>query len=52
MKVDDKYAFATETYLYTLVLAKDKTEVKRKGVATSILKKIKGEWKIDNVKKW
>ncbi len=46
VKVDGKYAFATETYLYTLVLAKDKTEVKRKGVATSVLKKEKGEWKI------
>jgi ketosteroid isomerase-like protein len=44
--VDGKYAFATETYLYTLVLAKDKTEVKRKGVATSVLKKVNGEWKI------
>lgn len=46
IKVDDKYAFATETYIYTLVLAKDKIEVKRKGIATSVLKKIKGEWKI------
>ena len=45
-KVDGKYAFATETYNYTLVLAKDKTEVKRKGVATSVLKKVNGEWKI------
>ncbi len=25
---------------------KDKTEVKRKGVATSVLKKINGDWKI------
>ncbi|MEO5782389.1 MAG: nuclear transport factor 2 family protein [Ginsengibacter sp.] len=46
VKVDGRYAFASETYNYTLVLAKDKTEVKRKGVATSLLKKIKGEWKI------
>jgi uncharacterized protein (TIGR02246 family) len=46
VKVDGKYAFATETYNYTLVIAKDKTEVKRKGVATSVLKKVNGEWKI------
>ncbi len=46
VQVDDQYAFATETYNYTIILTKDKTEVKRKGVATSVLKKIKGEWKI------
>ncbi len=46
VKVDGKYAFATEKYNYALVLAKDKTEVKRKGVATSVLKKVNGEWKI------
>ncbi len=44
--MDGKYAFATETYTYTLVQVKDKTEVKRKGVATSVLKKINGDWKI------
>jgi ketosteroid isomerase-like protein len=46
VKIDGKYAFTTETYNYTLILAKDKTEVKRKGVATSVLKKVNGEWKI------
>jgi uncharacterized protein (TIGR02246 family) len=46
VKVDGAYAFATETYNYVLVLAKDQTEVKRKGVATSVLKKIDGKWKI------
>ena len=46
VQVDGKYAFATETYNYTIVLAKDKTEVKRKGVTTSVLRKIKGNWKI------
>jgi len=46
VKVDGKYAFATETYTYTLVLVKDETEVKRKGVATSVLKKANREWKI------
>ena len=46
VQVDGIYAFATETYNYTIVLAKDKTEVKRKGVTTSVLKKINGNWKI------
>ncbi|MBX9785450.1 MAG: nuclear transport factor 2 family protein [Chitinophagaceae bacterium] len=44
--VDGVYAFATETYNYTIVLAKDNSEIKRKGVATYVLKKINGEWKI------
>jgi ketosteroid isomerase-like protein len=44
--VDGNYAFATETYNYVIVLAKDNTEVKRKGVATSVLKKVNNEWKI------
>ena len=46
VQVDGNYAFATETYNYTIILAKDNTEVKRKGVATSVLIKVKGEWKI------
>ena len=46
VEVDGNYAFATETYNYVIILAKDNSEVKRKGVATSVLKKIKGEWKI------
>lgn len=46
VKVDGNYAFATETYNYTIIIAKDNTEVKRKGVSTSVLKKLKGEWKI------
>ena len=46
VQIDGKYAFATETYGYTIIIAKDKSEVKRKGVATSVLKKINGEWKI------
>ena len=40
------YAFTTETYNYVIVVAKDNTEVKQKGVTTSVLKKVKGEWKI------
>ena len=46
VQVDGKYAFATETYGYTIIVAKDKSEVKRKGVATSVLKKVNSEWKI------
>jgi uncharacterized protein (TIGR02246 family) len=46
VKVDGNYAFATETYNYTIIIAKDNMEAKRKGVATSVLKKIRGEWKI------
>jgi len=49
-QVDSPYAFTTETYVYTLVLQpNDKGEsrtISKKGVATSILKKINGAWKI------
>ncbi|WP_225987795.1 nuclear transport factor 2 family protein [Rufibacter sp. LB8] len=44
--VDGLYAFATETYTYTIILAKDGSTIKRKGVATSTLKKIDGSWRI------
>jgi uncharacterized protein (TIGR02246 family) len=46
VKIDGKYAFATETYNYTIIVAKDNSEAKRKGVATSVLKKENGTWKI------
>lgn len=46
VQIEGNYAFATETYNYTIIVAKDNSEVKRKGVATSVLKKINGEWKI------
>jgi len=46
VQVDGDYAFATETYNYTIVVAKDNSEIKRKGVATSVLKKIDRKWKI------
>lgn len=46
VQVDGNYAFATETYNYIIILAKDNTEIKRKGIATSVLIKVKGEWKI------
>ena len=41
VQVDGNYAFTTETYNYTIIVAKDNTEVKRKGVATSVLKRVK-----------
>lgn len=46
------YAYATENYLYTIVLKADEVKgekertINSKGVATSILQKIKGNWKI------
>ncbi|MEZ7516144.1 nuclear transport factor 2 family protein [Flavobacterium frigidarium] len=50
VQVDGAYAFTTETYIYTIeVKPNDKGEskiIKKKGVATSILKNINGEWKI------
>ena len=46
VQIDGNYAFATETYNYIIILAKDNSEVRRKGVATSVIKKVKGEWKI------
>ena len=48
VQVDGNYAFTTETYNYVIVLAKNNTEIKRNGVATSVLKKTNGEWKIIN----
>lgn len=40
------HAFAVETYNYIIVLKKDSTEIKRKGVASSFLKKENNTWKI------
>ena len=48
VQVDGNYAIATETYNYVIVTAKNNTEIKRYGVATSVLKKTNGEWKILN----
>ena len=41
-----EYAFSTETYIYTIILAKDGKEIKSQVVATSVLKKSKEGWKI------
>ncbi len=46
------YAYTTENYLYTIVIKGDEAKgtqertIENKGVATSILEKINGEWKI------
>ena len=44
--VTGNYAFSTETYIYTIILAKDGKEIKSQGVATSVLQKTKNGWKI------
>jgi ketosteroid isomerase-like protein len=50
--IDLPFAFTTETYIYTIDLKANEergTEariIKKKGVATSVLKKIDGKWKI------
>ena len=45
VKIDGIFAFTTEDYVYTIVL-KDSKEIKQKGVATSVLQKTRGGWKI------
>lgn len=44
--VDLPYAFTTESYVYNIVLKVEDKKVERKATATSILKKIEGDWKI------
>lgn len=46
VKLAGNYAFTTESYTYTIVLAKDGKESKSKGIATSVLQKEKDGWKI------
>jgi len=52
VQVDLPYAFTTETYIYTLDLKPNKEKnrkaqiISKKGVATSVLKKVDGSWKI------
>lgn len=47
VKINGDYAYTIETYLYTIVLAKDDSQVKSQGVATSVLRKTKNGWKIE-----
>lgn len=46
IQIEGNYAFTTESYNYTIIVAKDNAEVKRKGIATSVLIKVNGDWKI------
>ena len=52
VSVNLPYAYTKEDYLYTIVLKEDpergikERTINSKGVATSILQKIDGEWKI------
>lgn len=39
-------AITTEAYIYKIVLKEDGKVIEKKGVATSVLKKINGKWKI------
>jgi ketosteroid isomerase-like protein len=41
------YAYSEETYGYTIVLAKDGSQIKSKGVSTSVLRRTKDGWKIE-----
>ena len=47
VKLNGNYAYTIETYIYTIILEKDASEIKSRGVATSVLRKIKNEWKIE-----
>jgi ketosteroid isomerase-like protein len=40
------YAFTTESYIYNIVLKEEDRKIERKAAATSILRKMDGEWKI------
>lgn len=51
VRVEGKFAWATETYRYTIRL-KDKAKpdpIERQGVASSVLKKFGSEWKIISI---
>jgi len=52
VQVDLPFAFATETYIYEIVIkgnplkGHEEQVIINRGVATSVLKKIDGQWKI------
>lgn len=46
VRLEPPLAVATETYLYRIVFKEDRPVIEKRGVATSVLKKINGEWKI------
>ena len=47
VKLNGDYAYTMETYLYTITLVKDDSQIKSQGVATSVLRKTKEGWKIE-----
>jgi len=46
VRLEPPVALATETYIYKIVLKEGDRVIEKRGVATSVLKKIAGEWKI------
>jgi uncharacterized protein (TIGR02246 family) len=46
VRLEGPIALATETYRYTIVLKDKPDPIERQGVATSVLKKIDGQWRI------
>lgn len=46
VRLDPPLALTTESYIYKIVLKEDGKVIEKKGVATSVLKKINGAWKI------
>ena len=46
VRLEPPLALATEAYIYKIVLKEGGKAIEKKGVATSVLKKINGEWKI------
>jgi len=46
VRLEPPVALATETYIYKIVLKEDGRVIEKRGVATSVLKKINGAWKI------
>ncbi len=46
VRVEPPFAFATETYVYRLVVKADGKVVERQGVTTSVLRKERGQWRI------
>ena len=45
VRLDPPFALATESYIYRLVVKADGKVHEKRGVATSVLKKIDGHWK-------
>lgn len=46
VRLEPPLALATETYIYRIVFKEDRPAIEKRGVATSVLKKIDGAWKI------